>query len=71
MEFNAEVASGGMRAARARKHVTQQDAANAVGVSRETIKNYENGSLGGASLKTMYELAEYYGCSLDELVGRK
>lgn len=69
MGFSIERMAAELRKCRAEKHISQQEVADAVGVDRVTIKNYENG-ITAPSYETAWRLADYYGVSLDALGGR-
>lgn len=49
--------------------VSQADAARGANITRQTLSNYETGT-SGMSLENAWALADFYGCSLDELGGR-
>ena len=55
-----------LSALRRRTGMSQQEAANAIGVSRQTISNWELGQ-GSPALDKAAELARLYGVSLDDL----
>ena len=60
-----------IRTARLTAEMTQKDAAEAIGVSRKTIINWECGDALSMSLGNAIEMAEVYGCkTVDQLVGR-
>ena len=63
-----ESVAAGLRAKRAIKKVTQREAAEKIGVTQTSLSSYENN--GGLSLEDAWAAADYYGCSLDDLVGR-
>ncbi|MCI8855413.1 MAG: helix-turn-helix transcriptional regulator [Clostridiaceae bacterium] len=48
------------------RRVTQQELADAVGVTRQTIISLENGRY-NASLLLAHKLAQYFGLSIEEL----
>lgn len=58
-----------LRTLRRRQGLTQTEAANSVGVSRQALSNYERG-LREPSLKSLIIMSDLYKVSLDELVGR-
>ena len=64
-----EIIAGGIRAQRARLHVTQKEVAEAIEANQATVCAWEN--RGCISLKDAWKLADYYGISIDELAGRK
>lgn len=51
---------------RAERRVTQQELADAVGVTRQTIISLENGRY-NASLVLAHRLARYFGTAIEEL----
>lgn len=51
---------------RTERRVTQQELADAVGVTRQTIISLENGRY-NASLVLAHRLARYFGTTIDEL----
>lgn len=59
-----------LRLLRKQRGLTQTEAANSVGVSRQALSNYERG-LREPSLKCLVIMSNMYQVSLDELVGRK
>jgi transcriptional regulator with XRE-family HTH domain len=54
---------------RKEKKKTQDDVANFLGISRPAYGNYENGKR-EPDLETLNKLADYFGVSMDYLVGR-
>lgn len=56
-----------LAALRRRTGMSQQEVANAIGVSRQTVSNWELGQ-GSPALDKAAELARLYGISLDDLV---
>lgn len=58
-----------LRMERARKRVTQEEVASAVGTTGVAICQYEAGKR-TPTLNRLAELADYYGVSLDYLVGK-
>lgn len=52
------------------RRITQDDVANYVGVSRQTVAAWEHGKQ-VQSLEHAAKLAEFYFCSIDEMVGHK
>lgn len=69
MVFSKEEMSACLRELRARKRVTQQEVADAVGVDVTSIYNYENGRT-VPTFEIAWRLADYYNVSLDRLGGR-
>ena len=55
-----------IQALRNERRVTQQELADAVGVTRQTIISLENGRY-NASLLLAHKLAQYFGVSIEEL----
>ena len=54
---------------RQKKGVLQQDVATAIGVSKHSYQRFEYGER-EPRLPTLIALADFYGITLDELVGR-
>lgn len=59
-----------LRANRASRRLTQQDVADRIGTSKESISNWENGE-NAINVDALVRLADFYGVSLDALVGRE
>jgi transcriptional regulator with XRE-family HTH domain len=59
-----------LRMERARIDKKQDEVANAIGITASMLCNYENGN-SIPTLQKLALLADYYGCSLDYLAGRK
>ena len=55
-----------IRQLRREKSVTQDDLANAVGVTRQTIISLENGKY-NASLQLAYKIAQYFDLSIEDV----
>ncbi|ELK55290.1 helix-turn-helix transcriptional regulator [Haloferax volcanii] len=55
-----------IRVKRAEEHITQEELATAVGVSRQTIYAIEH-SRYDPSLELAFKLARYFDCSVEEL----
>ncbi|ELY97969.1 helix-turn-helix transcriptional regulator [Natrialba asiatica] len=55
-----------LRVKRAEAEITQQELADAVGVSRQTIYAIEKSKY-DPSLELAFKLAEYFECSIEEL----
>lgn len=51
---------------RKEKHITQEDLANVVAVTRQTIISLENGKY-VASLPLAHRIAKYFGVSIEEM----
>lgn len=69
MAFSKSVLADNLRGLRAKHRMTQEEVAKVVGVSVNTIANYENGE-GGMGYETAWKLADLYGVSIGELGGR-
>lgn len=69
MTLDKEVMASNLRGYRARAHMSQQDVAELVGASTNSITNYENGA-GGIGLDTAWALADLFDVSLGDLAGR-
>lgn len=59
-----------LRASRAKADKTKKSVAREVGVSTASLNNWEHGQF-TPTILTAWKLADYYGVTLDELVGRK
>lgn len=55
-----------IREFRKERGVTQEDLANTLGVTRQTIVSLENGKY-NASLQLAYKLATYFGVSIEDI----
>lgn len=55
-----------IREFRKERGVTQEDLANTLGVTRQTIVSLENGKY-NASLQLAYKLAAYFGVSIEDI----
>lgn len=62
--------AGKLRAHRAESGMSQAKAAERVGSEKDAIGRYERG-VASPSIETMWDMADMYGVSLDELVGRE
>lgn len=69
MAFSKEEMSACLRELRARKRVTQQEVADAVGVDATSVYNYENGRT-APTFEIAWRLADFFDVSLDRLGGR-
>ena len=58
----------GLRAARERKGVSQKRAAADLGINAQRYRNYEYGKR-EPTLALLVQMAKYYNCTVDELVG--
>lgn len=70
MPFDKEEPAGNLRAFRAKRRMSQQSVADAIGVDQITISNYEN-AVSGMSFENAWALADLFGVTLDDLGGRK
>lgn len=52
---------------RARKNVSQEEAAKGIGVSIQTYNRWELYGVGSAKMKNIKRAAEYFGVSVDEI----
>ena len=66
MEFAKEM---GIRIAKLRGNVSQQTVADAIGVRRETIRQWENAER-QIKAADLLRLADYFGVSVDYVLGR-
>lgn len=55
-----------IRELRKEKGVTQEDLANTVGVTRQTVISLENGKY-NASLQLAYKIAKYFGVAIEDI----
>jgi len=60
--------SAGLRSHRAAERVSQKDFAESIEANPATVSNWEN--CGSVSTEDAWEIADHYGITLDELVGR-
>lgn len=58
-----------LRGQRAKRRMTQQEVADAIGVSPGTVNNWEAGK-GGMSFENAWKLADLFECGIGELFGR-
>lgn len=70
MSFNSKEVGDRIYLKRVSLRMTQQDLADAIGVSSQTIGNYEEGKT-SPDLDKAWEIADFFGLSLDEMFGRK
>lgn len=68
MGFSKEVMASKLRGKRAEADMTQQQAADAVGVSTASIVRYESAETVPAG-DVVFRLAELYGCTPNDLYG--
>lgn len=57
-----------IRAERARLNLTQPELANKLGVSTQSIQNWER-DIGSCPIRILVEMTEIFNCSADYLVG--
>mgnify|MGYP005757407657 CR=1 FL=1 len=69
MDYSIERVAKAITDRREQKGMSQQDAARGANITRQTLSNYEGG-VSGMSLENAWKLANFYGCTLDELGGR-
>lgn len=69
MEYSIERVTKAITDRREQSGVSQQEAARGANITRQTLSNYEGG-VSGMSFENAWKLANFYGCSLDELGGR-
>lgn len=58
-----------LRGMRCERHMTQQELAKAVGVSKASVSNWETGD-NQPTLLVAIAIADVLGCTLDQLAGR-
>lgn len=68
MEGRNEAVAARLRSLRAERRASQKSVAKAIGASVTALHKWERS--GGMSLRSACALADYYGVSLDQLVGR-
>ena len=68
--YDKEAVASKLRGLRAERRMTQVDVAENIKCSPNTVGNYEAGRL-GMDIEIAWALADLYGVTLDELVGRK
>ena len=64
-----EVIAAGLRRKRAELKLPQKEVARAVGASQVAVSSWEN--TGGMTVDFLWRLADFYGCGIDELIGRE
>ena len=64
--FGGVILKNRIRELRKEKNVTQDDLANAVSVTRQTIISLENGKY-NASLQLAYKIAKYFSLSIEDI----
>ena len=70
MAYDKETIAGNIRALRAKAGLSIAELAELAGVNESTLGSYEKG-YAALKLKTAWELADCFGMSIDELVGRE
>ena len=65
----SDAIAGSLRAHRAMAKITQAQLSEATGFNAATISAWENRA--GISFADAWDVADYYGVSLDDLAGRK
>ena len=56
-----------IEAARVNKQLTQEQAAELIGITKDSLSNYERGKT-APNVKVAKKMAEIYGVSLDDLI---
>ena len=64
--FGGDSLENKIRELRKEKGVTQEDLANTVGVTRQTVISLENGKY-NASLQLAYKIAKYFGVAIEDI----
>lgn len=67
MKFDSQVFAGNLRALRARRNISQNEAARLIGINPTTLGSYESSAC-GPSLENACKIAEFYGVSVSFLV---
>lgn len=67
MKFDSQVFAGNLRALRARRNISQNEAARLIGINPTTLSSYESSAC-GPSLENACKIAEFYGVSVSFLV---
>lgn len=70
MEYDARVVAESLRRHRSERGLSLRSAGLEANVGYQTLNNYELGAT-GMSFENAWRLANLYGCSLDELGGRR
>ena len=68
--FDKETFAGNLRAERSRRRLTREELADECGGPMFTIKGYEEANT-APGIENAVKLADYFGMTLDELVGRR
>ena len=67
MKFDSQIFGGNLRALRARRNISQSEAARLIGINPTTLSSYESSAC-GPSLENACKIAEFYGVSVTFLV---
>ena len=70
-QYNADVFSKNLIRLREADGRLQKEQAALSGVAKSTFSNYVNGAKANPSVSTAWLLADFYGISIDELVGHE
>lgn len=65
----AEMLAMNLRMRRAALRISQKEIGRAIGVSAQVISSWEKGR--APSMENLWKLADFYGVSVDELIGRE
>lgn len=68
--FKPTILSKNLESLLKKKEVTVYRLAKDTGLSKETVLNILRGRSGNPTIKNLYVIADYFECSMDELVGR-
>lgn len=69
-EFNMEVLATNLRIERAKKRMTQEQVAKAIGASQAAVQKWESGE-SVPLIEAVALLAQLYGTTVDDLIGFK
>ena len=67
MKFDSQIFAGNLRALRARRNISQNEAARLIGINPTTLSSYGSSAC-GPSLENACKIAEFYGVSVTFLV---
>lgn len=67
MKFDSQVFAGNLRALRARRNISQNEAARLIGINPATLSSYESSAC-VPSIENTCKIAEFYGVSVSFLV---
>lgn len=70
MEYTHEYVAAKLRGKRAEAAMSQEAVADAIGMTSSAVSRVEKAE-SGLRMETAWALADLYGCTLDELVGRQ